>query len=57
MKKLKKCLIVLCVVYAAAYMLNHIVTSGIENYRIKNAYEKNKIESYKEAKHYDYSNH
>lgn len=49
MKKLKKIILALCVIYAAAYMLNHIVSSGIENYRIKNAYEKAKIESYNKS--------
>lgn len=47
MKKLKKMILALCVVYAAAYMINYMVVGSIENYQIKNAYEKNKIESYK----------
>lgn len=49
MKKFKKMILALCVIYAVAYMLNHMVSSGIQNYRIKNDYEKAKIESYNKS--------
>ena len=42
MKRLEKAFIILCIVYIAAYIL----AAGIENFRTKNEYERQKMETY-----------
>ena len=42
MKRLKKAFIILCICYVVAYIL----AAGIDNFRTKNEYEKQKMQTY-----------